>query len=115
MKQGNDNSGRFNGWLSLFDVNEVKKMATSAGSRSMKRKWIKEGYSHLLSLYGVAVDAETGDRGYKRIEVLSNRPWTERVVLAIYEWFNYMIPGSPYTIWLYDGARDSITIVGRYE
>ena len=115
MSQENDNKGRFEGWLSLFDVNEVKRIDMSGSSRRVKRQWIKEGYSHQMSLYGVAFDTETGGKGYKRIEILSNRPWTQHIVLAIYDWFSYMIPGSPYTIWIYDGPRDSISIVGRYE
>lgn len=115
MSQENDNNTRFAGWLSLFDVNEVDKIAKSARSRLVKREWIKQGYSHQLSLYGVAFDATTGGKGYKRIEVLGTRPWTQRVVLGLYDWFTYMIPGSPYTIWIYDAARDSISIVGRYE
>jgi len=93
----------------------IKEIAESAASRTTKRRWIKEGYSHQLSLYGVVTDHEKEESSYKRIEVLSNTPWTERIVALLYEWFSYMVPGAPYTLWIYDVTRDSFKIVGEYK
>jgi len=93
----------------------IKEIAESAASRTTKRRWIKEGYSHQLSFYGVITLTETGESSYKRIEVLSNTPWTERIVMLLYEWFRYMVPGAAYTMWIYDVTRDSFRIVGEYK
>jgi len=102
-------------WIVAFDAQQIKEIAESASSRTTKRRWIKEGYSHQLSLYGVNTDSEKGESSYKRIEVLSNTPWTERIVALLYEWFNYMVPGAAYTLWIYDVTRDSFKIVGEYK
>ena len=102
-------------FLVAFDAQMIKETAESAASRTTKRRWIKEGYSHQLSFYGVVTLTDTGESSYKRIEVLSNTPWTERIVALLYEWFRYMVPGSPYTLWVYDVTRDSFKIVGEYK
>jgi hypothetical protein len=98
-----------------FDAQQIKEIAESGASRKVKRHWIKEGYSHQMSLYGVNTNRETEESSYKRIEILSNTPLTERIVSLLYEWFSYMVPGSPYTLWVYDVSRDSIKIVGEYK
>lgn len=98
-----------------FNAQQIKDIADSAGSRRVKRHWIKEGYSHQMSLYGVVTNHETGESSYKRIEILSNTPWTERIMALLYEWFSYMVPASPYTLWVYDVGRDSFKIVGEYK
>jgi len=102
-------------WLVAFDAQQIREIAESAASRTNKRRWIKMGYSHQLSFYGVVTLTETGESSYKRIEVLSNTPWTERIVMLLHEWFRYMVPGSPYTLWVYDVTRDSFKIVGDYK
>lgn len=98
-----------------FDVQQIIETADRAASRTTKRQWIKEGYSHQLSLYGVNSNRETGESNYKRIEILSNVPWTESIVSRLYTWFSYMVPGAAYTIWIYDGGRDSFKIVGEFN
>lgn len=102
-------------WLGQFDADEIKRIDASGGARRVKRKWIKDGYDQQFSLYGVVTDAETGESGYKRIEILSNTLLTERVLLNIHAFFEYFKPESPYTIWIYDEARESIKQVGAYE
>lgn len=102
-------------WLSLFDAEEIRRIDESGAAKSVKRHWIKAGYDQQFSLYGVVTNRETGESGYKRIEVLSNTPLTERIVLLIYGFFDYFKPESPYTIWVYDLARDSVKQVGAYK
>jgi hypothetical protein len=98
-----------------FDVQELLRQSNNASSRTTKRAYIKEGYSHQLSLYGVARIGEEGESRYARIEILANTPWTERIVALLYEWFSYMVMKHKYTIWIYDGHTDSFKIVGEYE
>lgn len=115
MKQGYAKNGGDQPFLVAFDAQQIKEIAESGASRTIKRRWIKEGYSHQLSFYGVVTLTEKGESSYKRIEVLSNTPWTERIVTLLHEWFSYMVPGSPYTLWVYDVTRDSFKIVGEYK
>ncbi|GAH60530.1 unnamed protein product [marine sediment metagenome] len=80
-------------------------------SRQVKREWIKQGYTEQLSLYGVVRDDELDSRKYKRIEVLSNKPYDRRLIETLYYYFMGFIPLEYYSIWIYDHARDSISIV----
>lgn len=102
-------------WLSHFDHEEIKRIDESGRAKTIKRYWIKKGFIAQFSLYGVVTDSRTGESGYKRIEILSNTPLTERIVSGIYHFFDYFKPISPYTIWIYDKDRDSIKEVGAYE
>ena len=111
----NETKGLRTDWLGEFDAEEIRRIHESGSAKRTKREWIKQGYSELLSIYGVVTDAETGESGYKRIEILSNALYTERVVLLIYEFFDYFKPVSPYTIWVYDRDRDSVRQVGAYK
>lgn len=102
-------------WLGAFDAEEIKRIHESGSAKRTKREWIKRGYSELLSLYGVVTDVELDESGYKRIEILSNVLYTERIVLLLFDFFDYFKPVSPYTIWIYDRERDSIRQVGAYQ
>lgn len=98
-----------------FDEEEVKRIERSGSARRIKRAWIKRGYQFQLSLYGALTSMETGESGYCRIEVLLNCPWTERIVHLIYDFFQALKPPSPYSIWIYDQARDALKQVGSYK
>lgn len=101
-------------WLALFDAQEIQRLEETASAKTTKRHWIKQGYDQQMSLYGVVTDHELGESGYKRIEILSNTPYTERIVHEIYYFFLYFKPAHPYTIFIYDKDRDSVREVGRY-
>jgi len=107
--------GLYSDWLSLFDADEIRRIDESGAAKRVKRHWIKQGYDQQFSLYGVVTDGETGESGYKRIEILSDALLTERVIALIYHFFDYFKPESPYTIWIYDVSRDSIKQVGAYK
>ncbi|GAG68339.1 unnamed protein product [marine sediment metagenome] len=74
-------------------------------SRRLKREWIKKGYNQQMSLYGVIFDQEIDDRSYKRIELLSNTPFTKEMFHLIRWFFQSFIPMKSYTIWIYDKDR----------
>jgi len=101
--------------LSEFDADEIRRIHESGAAKSVKREWIKRGHDQQLSLYGVVTDAETGESGYKRIEILSDALFDERIVALVFEFFEYFKPESPYTIWIYSGERDALKKVGDYK
>lgn len=97
-----------------IDVEHLKQVAQSGGAKSIKRRWIKEGYDAQLSLYGVLTDKTISENHYSRIEVLSNVPYNERTVALLYEFFKELKPPTSYSIWIYDAERDSVRQVGKY-
>ena len=103
------------GWLALFDADEIRRIHASGAAKSVKREWIKKGYDQQLSLYGVVTDGEEDESGYKRIEILSDALYSERIVALVFQFFEYFKPESPYTIWIYDESRDSMRQVGAYK
>lgn len=68
-----------------------------------------------MSFYGVVTDKETGEHHYRRVELMSNTPYTEAIVRLAYEFFRVMILPDSYTIWIYDAARESVKLVGRFN
>lgn len=98
----------------FIDLEEIARIERSGSAKSVKREWIKKGYDQQMSLYGVLTDREADESGYCRIEILSNVLYSEKIVLLIYGFFNDFKPARPYTIWIYDGARESVLQVGRY-
>ncbi len=102
------------GWLSLFDADEIKGLEELAGAKTLKRHWIKEGYDQQMSLYGVVTNEALDESGYKRIEILSNTNYTEKIISLIYYFFRYFKPEAPYTLWIYDEALESIKEIGAY-
>lgn len=102
-------------WLSEFDAEEIKRIHESARAKSVKREWVKRGYDQQMSLYGVVTDEQLEESGYKRIEILSDVLYDDRIVALIFEFFDYFKPESPYTIWIYSKDRDSIRQVGAYK
>lgn len=101
--------------LSRIDTLKLKAIDKSASSRRKKREYIKQGYNIAMSLYGAFTNTETGKSRGLRIEILSNRPYTERITLMILSFFEHMHPTSKYTIWIYDGVLDALKCVGRYK
>ena len=83
-------------------------------SRQVKREWIKQGYTEQMSIYGVVNDAELDDKRYKRIEVLSNKPYDRRLMKTLYYYFMDFIPLESYSIWIYDLGRDALSLVGGW-
>lgn len=102
-------------FLNYFDADEVKRIHESGSAKSVKRKWIKEGYTWQLSLYGVLTDREQGESGYVRTEILSNEPYDEATLSMIYQFFHDLKLPTPYSIWIYDKGRDAVRRVGVYK
>lgn len=98
-----------------IDAEHLKKIAKSGGAKSIKRRWIKEGYDQGMSLYGVVTDLETKVSHYCRIEVLSNAEYNERVVALLYDFFKELKPPTSYSIWIYNADKDSVKQVGKYS
>jgi hypothetical protein len=101
--------------LENMDAQEFKRLAEQAGARTTKREYIKKGYEHQFSLYGVTTDRATKLSEYRRIEVLSNTPYTQEVFIDLYEFFNMVIPPSKYSIWIYDGKSKALKSVGVFD
>lgn len=98
-----------------IDSEHLKQIAQSAGAKSVKRRWIKKGFDKGLSLYGVITNKETDESYYSRIEVLSNTPYTERIIALLYDFLKELKPPTSYSIWVYDFKRDKVKQVGKYE
>lgn len=102
-------------FLQAVDLDAIKRLMERGASRYVKRKWIKRGYTQQLSLYGV-IHNKTDDKNYyRRIEVLSNTPYTCPIVMYIYDYFERSLPPYAYSIWLYDNKRKAIGLVAKYE
>lgn len=102
-------------WMRNIDFEELKKANQSPSSRALKREWYKKGYRWSISLYGVITHLDTKVHEGKRIEVLSNILWTNRIVTLIYNFLKRLKPPDKYTIWIYDKDREAISLIGRYN
>jgi len=101
--------------LEAIDVEELKKEQEQGDSRQVKRLWIKLGFKYQMSLYGALRLTDDDRHEGRRIEILSNTAYDNRIVFMIYEFFRRIPPLARYTIWVYDGKREGIRIVGRYD
>lgn len=98
-----------------FNFEEIKDFFGPPASRTLKRRLIKLGFNQQLSIYGVLTDDESKESEYRRIEVLSNIRYDQRIVTLIYSMFLDLKPPGKYTIWIYDKERDSIKQAGRFN
>lgn len=102
-------------FINGIDADELRREQDAGDSRSVKRKWIKLGFSHQMSLYGaLAFRAQDRHEG-RRVEVLSNQPYTEKIVHQLYEFFRLIPPLARYTIWIYNANQEGLRMVGRYD
>lgn len=84
-------------------------------SRRVKREWIERGFDEQMSLYGALHDPEIEKDFYLRIEILSDVPYTSEIVQSLYYFFQTVLPPmAKYTIWVYDGAREGVKLVGSF-
>lgn len=83
-------------------------------SRRVKRTWIKRGYPHQASFYGVISEKENEDSQFRRIEVLSNTPYTQQIIESLYHWFEAFIVPVSYSIWIYNKNKRGIALVGKF-
>lgn len=102
-------------FLEAVDTEELKREQDTGDSRVVKRKWIKLGFSHQMSLYGALAIRDQDRHEGRRIEVLSNQPYTERIVHLLYEFFREIPPLARYTIWIYNANQEGLRMVGRYD
>lgn len=101
--------------LYRIDADELKRIHQLGSSRQVKREYIKKGYNRATSLYGAFTDTETDKSFGIRIEILSNTPYTERIIVLILSFFEHIHPVNRYTIWIYDKDKDALKCVGRYR
>ncbi|TKJ36878.1 hypothetical protein CEE36_11365 [candidate division TA06 bacterium B3_TA06] len=101
--------------MTEFDADEIRRIHESGAAKRVKREWIKKGYDQQMSLYGVVTDEALDEAGYKRIEILSDTLYDDRIVALIFEFFQYFKPESPYTIWIHSTERDALKQVGAYK
>ena len=87
----------------------------NAGSRRLKREWIKRGYSHQMSFYGILTDKETGESNYSRVEVLAEGPFDYGTTFLLYQFFRELKPLDSYSIWVYSPKEQGVQVVGRYH
>ncbi len=84
-------------------------------SRRLKREWIKKGYDQQMSLYGVVFDQQKDELQYRRIEILSDGPFTKELFSLIYWFFKDLIPPKSYTIWILNHKTQEVKQVGEYS
>jgi hypothetical protein len=103
----------------LTDEAFIAKVMQSAKAfdeaNAVKQRARATGYVHALSLYGVLTDKTSGRSEYRRIEVLSNVFWTDKIVELIYRFFQKIKPAKTYTIWLYSEKHKGLLLVGVYD
>jgi len=84
-------------------------------SRTLKRQLIKRGYTWQISLYGVQTNTATKKSEYRRIEILSNKPYTRNTLVLIYGFFGEFIPPYKYSIWTYNASTDDLDMAKGYD
>ena len=102
-------------FLKAIDTEELKREYESTSSRTVKREWIKKGYANQMSLYGVLTNQDTEASEFRRIEILSDVPFTLEIVKGVSESLEYLKPPFKYTIWLYNHREDGIKMVAHYD
>lgn len=102
-------------FLESVDLEAVKRLQERGMSRHIKRKWIKRGYTRQISLYGAIYNHDDDKHYYRRYEVLSNVPYTQRLIYILYEFFEVTLPPYAYSIWIYDQSKESVGLVAYYD
>lgn len=97
-----------------FKWKEIDQFIKPAPSRTLKRQLIKQGYQYQMSFYGALTSTEKQETQYRRIEMLSNTPYTERLIFLLYEFFKEYKNPFTYSIWIYDKQQDAIKLVAKY-
>lgn len=100
--------------LSQVDVKGLAKINQGQQHRQLKRRLMKAGFEHQLSLYGVVKDTRTGQYRYVRIEILSRGPYDLFTLPRVYEYFHRFKPFHEYTIWTYDAETDTLKEQGAW-
>jgi hypothetical protein len=67
---------------------------------SVKRKLMKEGFTHRELCYGTTLNRRTGEREYKRMEVFKKTAWTRRERGRIWYFFKAHMPRSSLGIYV---------------
>lgn len=97
--------------LFSMDTEALKQFAETSSSRTVKRRYVKMGYTNMMSLYGALHNKEENKTIGARIEIMSNTRYTKEIVWGIYDFFNEMRLLTIYSIWLYDISNDSLKLV----
>jgi len=79
-----------------------------AKSKLLKREAIEAGYIHQISFYGLLTNVTTLTKDYRRIDVLSNTPFTQSLFARLHSYFSIEKPKHRYSIYVYDGDDDTI-------
>lgn len=99
----------------IKDLEFVRKLENSityaTKIRLEKNDLKKQGYKWGMSLYGALYNKETMTNRYIRIEVLSNTPFTERLVELIYRHLYNYTPVFTYSVFAYTKERDGLLLV----
>jgi hypothetical protein len=102
-------------FLGKMDADELRREQDAGDSRVVKRKWIKLGFSHQMSIYGALAIKDQDRHEGRRIEILSNQPYTEKIIYQVYEFFLSIPPIARYTIWIFNANQEGLRMVGRYD
>ena len=102
-------------WLQSFDEIEIKRLEESGRARSVKRGLMKDGYTWAMSLYGAVQGPGVDEIVPMRVEILSDTEYTERIVYLITSFFETVQPVDKYTIWIFDGVDETLTIQGKWS
>lgn len=85
-----------------------------AKSKLLKREAIESGYIHQISFYGVLTNIYTLVKDYRRIDLLSNVPFTQTLFSRLHSYFSIEKPKHRYNIYVYDGDDDTIGVFDSY-
>lgn len=94
--------------FNLGNLNDFHIVAESPRSRTLKREYIKKGYVHQVSFYGVITNNETHESRYNRIEILADQPYTQETLYVLHDFFGTAPPPFNYSIWIYTTKTDEL-------
>lgn len=94
---------------------QILRLAERLEAKKLKRLLTLEGYTFQISFYGVALDKDTGESAYRRIEVFIDARPTEETFMQLREFFAEFIPPKVYTILSYKQSVRDLEVRGEFE
>lgn len=94
---------------------QLVKLAERLEAKKLKRTLTLEGFKFQLSFYGIAINKDTNESGYRRIEVFIDAKPTEETFIQLREFFAEFIPAKIYSIFTYKQSIRDLDIRGEFE
>jgi len=103
------------GWLEEIAAEDLRHLYRGEEARQVKRRLIKAGFRHQISLYGALTNLIDQSSLGRRIEVFCDQPLDERLVMLVKEFFTELKPPRAYTIWALHAKELWLKQVAAYD